>query len=176
MNRGHVEKLVTAYRRAFAAYPWYENLSKEQVIERWQCYLAQKDSQGLVYFNDNADIDLGGAVWWDCPSQEVLLSQQGEILLDTYKKNFFPRKIIWERGIIVDPSFQNKGIASLIRSRFIFEIEQWEVNSVIFTRMRADNFGIMRIAEKLGFYRTGIKMPSSLNPSTFHEYWYRIVG
>jgi hypothetical protein len=43
--------------------------------------------------------------------------------------------------------------------------------TLILTRMRNDNLPILKIADRLGFQRTGIKIPSR-QPGTFHEYWY----
>lgn len=78
---------------------------------------------------------------------------------------------VWIRDTIVDPSFQGKGIATQIKIEALRKIKEKFPNWIILTRMRKDNFGIIKINERLGFRRTGIQIPSSQKKGIFHEYW-----
>ena len=49
---------------------------------------------------------------------------------------------------------------------------------LLLTRMRDDNKAIIKINEKFGLKRSGIRMPSSVepsDPSKFHEFWYKVI-
>lgn len=42
--------------------------------------------------------------------------------------------------------------------------------------MRDDNYGIIKVNERFGMQRTGIKVPSSQVLGLFHEYWYKVIN
>jgi len=81
--------------------------------------------------------------------------------------------LIWERELIVHPTNQGQGVGSKLRAAFVESVlNHCEKGVLIFTRMRDDNIPVIKIAEKFGFRRTGIRTLSSQKSGVFHEYWY----
>ncbi|HZE87186.1 MAG TPA: hypothetical protein VE090_03175 [Methylomirabilota bacterium] len=76
---------------------------------------------------------------------------------------------------MVHPDSQGQGIASDLRGVFLTHLaEEFPAGAIVLTRMREDNTGIVRIAEKLSYKRTGISHPSQ-KPGISQEFWYRII-
>ncbi len=155
------------YQLAFAGFPWYEDLSEEEISRRWQSCVVKDGFQCLVVEVDGV---VAGVLWWDLPSLEQLKEERGNPLL------FFAKArqgtVIWEREVMVSPSYHGRGIGTLLRRRFLEIMDSCYQDFLVLTRMRDDNVGIIRIGEKVGFQRTGIRMSSSMKPGVCHEYWF----
>jgi GNAT superfamily N-acetyltransferase len=173
MQESDVQLIIAVYKAAFAGFPWFEDLSISAVQLRWESYVSKAGFECFVFKTNDS---LAGAIWWDLPSINHLRQERGDELANFYRDKFASRSLIWERDLIVSPSFQGQGIATQLRRYFIAYIESIHRSVVILTRMRNDNIGTIKIAEKLDFKRSGIRIPSSANPGIFHEYWYRLVN
>jgi GNAT superfamily N-acetyltransferase len=161
--------IISMYQESFGGYPWFEKLSQGAVQDRWNTHAAQPGFDCLI-----AEIDAFavGAVWWNTITLDALSQERGSALGDFVAKNCPARLLIWEREVLVRPAYQIRGIATALRSEFLARLTRLPTDFIVLTRMRDDNFGIIRIAEKLGFQRTGLRQPSSADPAIYHEYWY----
>ncbi|MEK7496767.1 MAG: hypothetical protein AAB657_02575 [Patescibacteria group bacterium] len=171
-----ISELKLVYQQAFAGFPWYESLSNEEVDKRWQKYINASEFCGLVATKDGV---LVGGHWWNIFTQLKFAENYGYKLADFVKSvcaSDIP--IIWEAGLVVLPKCQGDGshIGTRLRTRFIDDVTKNLSASLIISRMRGDNLPTIKIAEKLGFRRTGIKTPSSQKVGVFHEYWYLKKG
>lgn len=164
---GMVIRLI--YQNAFAGFPWHETLSDAEVQRRWEDYRSKRGSQALVAERDEAVI---GALLWDQPTLDELGIERGETLARFAEEHLGPNTIlVWEREVIVSPAARGQGIGTALRRSFLNRISGTTA-TLILTRMRDDNLPIIHIAKKLGFLRTGIRVPSSQIPDVSHEYWY----
>jgi GNAT superfamily N-acetyltransferase len=111
--------------------------------------------------------------WWDTPGSDDLRQERGEDLAAfALRLGAPPRTIVLEREVLVRPIYHGRGYGKEIRIRAHDVIRATFPKALVLTRMREDNAPILAIGTKMGFARTGIRMPSR-NPKTFHEYWYR---
>lgn len=166
------KEIMRIYQKAFAGFPWFENLSGEKVKKRWNSNKSKKGFKCLVVEERNRIV---GATWWDEPALEELRIERGDRLADFVQKKE-TRFITWIRETCVDPLFQGKGVGRRLKYRAIEKIKSSKLHHVILTRLRDDNSPIIRLNSLLGFQRTGIRMPSSQKESVFHEYWYLETG
>lgn len=185
------------YKRAFAGFPWYEELSDGEMQRRWEDWRTKRGAWALIAEQDE---EIVGALLWDGPTLNELRAERGETLTRFAQKLVWPRTVlaldelhfdhrerlirfsqerlrphtnlIWEREVIVDPRAQGHGIGTTLRRVFLYRMVSDNATVLVLTRMRDDNLPIIRIAEKLGFLRTDIRVPSSQIPGVFHEYWY----
>ena len=86
-------------------------------------------------------------------------------------------KVVWEREVVVCPESQGRGLATRLRREFLEQLaaDDQSQATLLLTRMRDDNAAVIAVAQKLGYTRTGIRMPSSQSPEVSHEYWYTVV-
>lgn len=164
------EKFIRAlYRAAFAGAPWFENMSEEEAVVRWNLHRGKNGFSCLVAEEAG---ELMGATWWDIPSIDALRAERGDALAEfALRESATGGRIIWIRETVVSPQFQCRGIARALKASSL-EVISAEAKSLILTRMRDDNMSILRVAMRLGFKRTGICVPSKSNPNVQHEYWY----
>lgn len=164
--------LADLIRTAFAGFPWYENLSDEEIVRRVQVYGSKPGLAGLVA-EENGEVI--GATWWDRPSLSDLESERGEALTEfaTGMSSVSGQalNLVWARETLIHPSCQSLGVATTLKREFVKELSL-EGNFLVLTRMRDDNGAIVRINQRLGFRRTGIRIKSSQKAGVFHEYWF----
>ncbi len=156
-------------RRAFAGFPWYEQLTEIEVRQRWQKIVSRRGFDCLV-------AAIGGKVvgfsCWDTPTIEELASERGPKLAKRFQDTVLSGYLlVWERELVVDPDFQRQGIGMKLRQEFLTKMDHEKLSVLVLTRMREDNLPTIKIAERLGFQRTGILIPSSQKPGVCHEYW-----
>lgn len=166
------EEIIRIYREAFAGYPWFENLSYEEVSQRWSTLRNKRGLQGLV-----AEIDdvFAGVMWWDKPTIDELREERGRYLSDFVEPHAISGyQLVWMRETIVSPSFQNRGIAKALKEEAMRALVL--ERRILLTRMRCNNHAIIRINEQQGMRRTGITVPCRLDDTKYHEYWYQLVG
>lgn len=168
-----LNQILDIYQEAFAGYPWFEQLSNEEVIKRWEANSAQPNFVCLVGEQDG---QITSAVWCNDTDLDTLEQERGKDLRRFVEQYFPGVTLIWGRESMTKASFQGQGWASALKETLIDQIKLRPEACLILTRMRDDNLGIIRIAEKFDYQRTGIKIPSSQKPSVYHEYWYRLVG
>ncbi len=175
--RDKFENIVLVYQRAFAGYPWFESLSDTEVRKRLADGSIKNGFQAFIAEGQNNEVV--GALWYDIPTLEQLSFERGKKLADfagTVCQENNLQNVVWEREVLVDPLFQKQGIATRLRTTFLsYLIEAFPGGALILNRMRDDNTGIIRIAEKLHYTRTGIRTPSSQQVGVFHEYWSKII-
>lgn len=155
------------YQQAFAGFPWFENLSDEEVQSRWKTQ-SSKDGFECIVAEESGRIV--GASWWDTPTLKDLANERGKDLADFSREKNFPL-IVWIRETVVDPLFQKRGVAKKLKQESLDRLSKRKP-CLVLTRMREDNKAIIRINESVGFVRTGIKRLSSQVAGVFHEYWY----
>lgn len=165
------------YQEAFSGYPWFEELSFDTIDDRLSANISKPGFSAFVAYGEQQE--LAGSLWFDLPTFDELEIERGSalrILAERICEEKDIKTIIWEREVMVRPKYQGQGIATKLRTAFIGYIGgAYEDGTLILTRMRDDNSAIIKIAEKLGFSRSGIQMPSRQNPETNHEYWYNII-
>ena len=174
------------YKQAFAGAPWFEKLTDEQILERWQKSFQHFGFAALVALD--REIIVGGH-WRETTHIAEVAGKWGD-KLGRFAFDFLERQsacpahlmsahpcgdIIWERHLSVAPSWQGRGIGSLLRHTFVEQLSQEAGNFLVLTRMRDDNIAAIRTAEKLGFARTGITMSSRSAPNTQHAFWFLFV-
>lgn len=173
-----LEDIVSVYQRAFAGYPWFENLSDDEVQKRLVNNSGKNGFQPFIAEGPNGEV--AGALWYDTPTLEQLSAERGKELAEfasTVCQENNLQHLIWEREVLVDPQFQKQGIATRLRTAFLsYLIEAFPDGALMLTRMRDDNIGIIKIAERVDYARTGIRVPSSQTPGIFHEYWYKVIN
>jgi RimJ/RimL family protein N-acetyltransferase len=171
------DEVKNLYARAFAGYPWFENLDDEEVTTRLQ---EQVKRPGFSAFLATLMSDeLAGGLWYSTPTVESLSEERGEALGAFVASNATSSaaKLVYTHETVVDPGLQGKGIATGLRSSLISSLESTYPDGVcVITRMRDDNSGILTVSKKFGYERTGIRMPSRSTPDISHEYWYRLIN
>lgn len=169
-----VYQIKSAYKAAFAGFPWRENLSEEEVNRRWESQSSQPGFECLVI---EVGDEIAGAIWWDWPSIEDFAAERGEAIA-TFARSYLQEgyNLVWEREVIVDPGYQGKKVGNLLRSAFIASLALEDDKIIILTRMRDDNTPILHIAERFGFRRSGVRTKSSQVQGLFHEYWFKLMS
>lgn len=164
--------ILNMYIKCFAGYPWFETLSMEEVTKRW---LSNSSQQNFTCIVAELNDEVAGSMWWNDLTETALLKERGPKLFAFAKENFPNIRVVWERELMVSPEFTGKKIASNLRGEFLSRLLKRQAPFLILTRMRDDNFAVIKIAERIGYARTGIRMPCSIKPSVCHEYWYRAI-
>jgi len=170
-------QILVIYRRAFSD-PfgvWREkDLPMTKVLERWHCYQEKNGFQCLAAVMA-AENRVVGTIWWDMPTLKELGAERGWQLEAFARQHIGNNQaLVWERGVITDPAYKNRKVATGLRKAMLAKISQ-NGSTLVLTRMRADNPAILAIATKLGFQPTGIKTPSHKWPDVVHQYWYKLV-
>lgn len=160
--------LCRLYADALSGPPWNNPVSLEAALEIVDAHMSLPGFDGLIYRSEN---DVIGASWWDKPTIEDVYRERGEELAAVLAGALKGRLLVWERELLVAPSHQGRGHGTTIRSEFLRVLAQSERSTLVATRMREDNLPTIRVAQKLRFRRTGIRVPSNSNPGLYHEYW-----
>jgi GNAT superfamily N-acetyltransferase len=155
-------------QRSFAGFPWFENMSDEIIQKRWAKHSVRKNFCCLIA---ELDTQIAGVSWFhEISAEEIGLEKSGDLQKFVIKQ--FPGvPIVWVDATVTDPSFQKKGLATGLKTEVLKKISSLHSKVLILTRMRDDNAGIIRVNEKFGFLRTGIKV-STVTASIQHEFWY----
>lgn len=168
----HYDEVTKVYQRAFTCKPWEENLSEETVHQRLNEHVTKPGFRALFAYDQIGGVK--AALWYDTPTVDQLRDERGDDLA-TLAQDFMTTHedglLVWEREVIVDPSWQGQGLASHLRASFLDNLKKRpEQAALVLTRMRSNNVRIMAVAEKFGYQKTGITMPTS-QPEHYHEYW-----
>lgn len=175
LKTGVIDRLAVAYLEVFRGFPWFEDsLTVGEVMRRLE---SQFGKPGLrMFLLENKESEIVAAGWFDTPTLEDIEVERGAQLRSFAEGIMSLNKVaalIWEREVLVKPIYQGFGLGTKIRTGMINFIDKKFPSAIILSRMRDDNFPIIRIAEKLNFKRTGITKPSSQRPEVNHEYWFR---
>lgn len=154
---------------AFRSPPWNETLSEEECARRAGIILAKRDVQCFVA---EVDGDTGGVVLTDAMTLNELSQERGTQLADWASKKGWTT-IGWGRETLILREYQSLGIGTALREKIMSHLAESRPYEGLFTRMRDDNVRVIRIAERFGYSRTGIRTKSSLGPNIWHEFWYR---
>jgi RimJ/RimL family protein N-acetyltransferase len=172
-------EVASMYKDAFAGYPWFENLTFDEAFKRVNDHASREGFEAFIAEAYDGSGEIVGGLWYDKLSIDELHQERGRelaSLAQELQKQHEASDVIWEREVLVKPSYQGQKIATRLRTAFLAYLGEDLVNGgIVLTRMRDDNYAIIKVAEAVGFQRTGIKLPSSQNPTTQHEYWYRII-
>lgn len=172
------EEVAEMLRQCFAGFPWYENLSIDESIKRVNEHAQKEGFESFLAEDPNGKIV--GGLWYDSPSFEELEAERGKPLADFAQQlcgQCAITRLIWERELMVRPDFQGQRIGTRLRQTFLLHLAQEYPDGVlVLTRMRDDNLPTIKIAERLGYQRTGIKKPSSQLPGVSHEYWFKVMA
>lgn len=173
-RRNEVAELL---RRGFAGAPWFEDISETEALGRVESH-AMKPGFEAILAREAETIVAG--LWYDTPSLDELRDERGADLADftrAMSEKAGIGKVVWEREVVVHPAYQGRGLATGLRREFLEQLAADESQpTLLLTRMRDDNVVVIAIAQKFGYTRTGICMPSSQKPEISHEYWYRVVS
>ena len=172
------ERLIDIYQRAFKESPvWQEDLTRETVRQRLN---PQFIKPGFCLIVIEQQKQIAAALWFDTPTLTELEAERGKQLADYAKQlpNFSSQiKIIWEREVIVAPESQRQGFAIALRQSFIELLKtNYPAGALILTRMRNNNLGIIKGAEKCGYQRTGIETDSNWRPPMKNSYWFKKIN
>jgi ribosomal protein S18 acetylase RimI-like enzyme len=168
-------EVAQVYQAAFAGPPWKEQLPLEEAVKRIEVHAVEEGFDALLAYEPPNKIV--GSLWYEDLNVDALEEKKGSDLAkftsEVQKQGL--ERVIYTLDTVVDPAYQGRGIASSLKDQYIKEIDTTSPNgAVVLTRHRDDNTGIIRTSEKQGFLRTRIRMPSSQNPKTAHEYWYKV--
>lgn len=173
-----VDAICAAYRQAFAGAPWFENLTDEQISERWRKSFNHFGFAALVALDHGVVV---GSHWWEV-THVLELAKNWNHELAHFARDFVACRltrpigdIIWERHLSVLPAAQRRGVGTMLRRAFVDRLSRCPGDFLVLTRMRSDNTPALRTAEKVGFQRTGVVAPSRSAPGVNHEFWYRHV-
>ena len=173
-RRNEVAELL---QRGFAGAPWFEDISDTEALERVESHALKPGFEAILV--READAIVAG-LWYDTPSLHELRDERGTDLANFAQaigEDYGINKMVWEREVVVHPEYQGRGFATRLRRAFLEQLVAGAPQpTLLLTRMRDDNMAVISVAEKLGYARTGIRMPSSQKPETTHEYWYTVVG
>ncbi len=163
-----VSEILAAYKEAFEGFPWNQTLGEELVARVWADHSSKS---GFACIVGTVEDFVVAMAWWDTPSLEELREERGdELAAFAHRHGAPPRPIVWEREVLVRPAHQGHGFGREIRIQAHESIRRAYTDALVLTRMRDDNTPILSIGAKIGFVRTGIRMPSR-NVNTSHEYW-----
>lgn len=175
------DEMKVVYQQAFAGYPWHEDLSDEEVYRRLDSQVSKPGFEG-IWLLDQKDGSVVGATWFDRPSLGDLERERGSVLrkfAETQINNLGGDvELIWQRETLTTPKDQGKGIGRYLKELVKDCFEQRSLENgrpiLVLTRMRGDNYGIIRINKELGMQESGILIPSSQVEGLFHQYWYQV--
>ncbi|RJR30428.1 GNAT family N-acetyltransferase [Candidatus Microgenomates bacterium] len=174
------EQTVNIYQRAFAGFPWYEDLSVEEIAKRIEADFVKPGFEGVWAINDKDHVI--GASWYYPIDPDYLGQKRGEQL-----KAFAENKIrennsmqlVWQSMTVVDPDFQGRGVGIYLKDQIdemLHHKASVDARPILYlTRIRDDNTGSIRMNEVHEMQRTGISTPSSQVAGLSHHYWYKII-
>lgn len=173
-----VATVMPLYRIAFKEGVWKEDLSVETVIARLEKNFFANFRGYFTFTNEEKCV---AASWYEYVDINWLERNKGVKLASFANETAKKYKLlqsIWQAETMVHPEFQGQGHATSLKTKIDTDLQKIGSSNGLFvsTRMREDNNFIIKANKKLGFQRTGITMPCSLKPDTFHEYWYKIYN
>ncbi|KKR07301.1 MAG: hypothetical protein UT32_C0013G0020 [Parcubacteria group bacterium GW2011_GWC2_39_14] len=167
------EAVARVYQAAFAGFPWFEDLTFGEVMARLDPLFEKPGFTGMVMFYGD---DIVGAHWHDILSLQQLRADRSNDLAQWVIDNGHSDKLlIWERELIVHPEFQCQGRAYVLRQAFLKKLIAYKTPLLVLTRLREDNIGSIKSAERIGMTDTGVTKPASQAPLK-HHYWALTVG
>lgn len=160
------------YIDAFAGFPWFENLTHEEIEQRMASDLSKDTFTCLV---GEVDEEIVATSWGICLDLDELALERGQDLCDAIAEHAYQRRLFWERELIVHPKVQGQGLGGKIRTRFLDHVAELFAPALLLTRMRDDNVGTLKIAMRLGFEPTGITRPAIEKPGAIHQFYMKKI-
>lgn len=171
---GDLPQILDSYQRAFAGEPWKETLEFSEVQRRWDEQASFPHFHCLVANNDGKVI---GATWWSDMSLETVTERHASATaLRDYVLGVRHEHFIWIWETIVDPVFQERGVARQLKVVAFEQIRKSPKRVLVMTRMREDNDRIRKLNQNLGMRPTGVFQPCSLTPGMQHQFWYLVTA
>ncbi|KKQ79580.1 MAG: hypothetical protein UT02_C0030G0003 [Parcubacteria group bacterium GW2011_GWC2_38_7] len=161
------------YQNAFAGSPWFQTHSLVAVMTKLSAQFQKPGFRGIVLEEDGKVV---GAHWHDILSWQMLEDERGPDIAKWLEQGGVDwRMIIWERELLVHQDYQRRGFATALRREFVAQLNRYHAPIVVLTRLRPDNPGTIKSAEKVGFKFTGVHIPST-DRTQFRQYWALFVG
>lgn len=170
------------YQQAFLRGVWQETLSDEVVNLRLVKNFSH-DFEGYWLVDQQNGI-LTSASWFEFISGPRLEMERGP-QLSHFSDNIIDTEdiseMVWYTETFTHPDYWHRGFAKLLMEQNFIDLQNRAKTVgkiLVLVRMRDDNKNILAISQGLGFIKTGIRLPSSTdptNPAKYHEYWYKIV-
>lgn len=154
---------------AFLSPPWHEILSEEECQKRAASILTKRNVQCCIA---EVDGNVAGVILTDTLTLEELHQERGAALVEWASQRKW-ETIGWGRETLLFRKYQSLGIGTVLREEMMNHLTQSKVYSGLLTRMRDDNVQVIKIAEKFGYLRTGVRVKSSFGENIWHEFWYR---
>jgi len=169
----HALYVAHVYQAAFAGYPWFDKLSIKEVMASITPMFLKPGFSGVVAVEGH---EIVGAHWHDILSLGRLRSERGDDLAHwVIQKGYAEWLLVWERELFVHPDFQRKGFAHQLRQEFLRQLQSYQLPLLALTRLRADNPGTIKSAERIGMFDTGVTTPAT-HPGQLRHYWALPVG
>ncbi len=162
--------LTSLIKDAFLSPPWCEDLSEEECQKRATNILNKR---AIQCFSAEIAGRVVGVILTDTVALEDLRQERGVDLYNWALKMQW-ENIGWGRESLILREYQSMGIGSILREKVMDHIAQTRIYSGLLTRMRDDNIRVIKIAEKFGYIRTGVRVKSSLGENIWHEFWYKV--
>lgn len=180
-GRIHILSISSSYADAFRGYPWFENLSTKEAQTRMEKDMVQPGFDGIFLLDK--DRNAAGALWYYLPDTEkirMIGKSGGEALVNFVGKVNEQQSttVVYFADTFVAPQYQGKNLSAYLKSMAMEKLQKKadrDGSLLLLTRMRDDNFAIIKINEELGMERSGVRVPASGKPGLFHEFWYKIL-
>jgi RimJ/RimL family protein N-acetyltransferase len=171
---GDLPKVLEVYQRAFAGPTWREALELAEVQRRWN------EQVGFTNFNCFVATEgkrVIGATWWNDIPLEVLVQRHvSATALRAFVQKVPHERLQWIWETIVDPDYQNHGIARSLKVAVLNEVRKSAQRTLVMTRMREDNVRIRSLNQNLGMRPSGVFQACSLTPGMQHQFWYLVTA
>jgi RimJ/RimL family protein N-acetyltransferase len=164
---GEETRVWNLCQRSFAGFPWFETMPDEAIQNRWRQHNARTNFCCLVA---EINTQIAGVSWFHEITDDELELEKDKALREFATTNFPAVTRIWVDATVTDPDFQKSGVATQLKVKLLEMIRTSYPETCILTRMRDDNVGIIRINERFGFKRTGVKVLGKNDIR--HEFWY----
>ncbi len=173
----HLDQVYVMYQKAYAGEPWNESLTNTVVQERVQKDIQRPGFESFIA--ESPDGKIIGTLYFDEISLIQLEEERGEALANfarTLAEKVGIDSFVWERELMLMPEYQRQHIGTRLRLAFnLYLTQKYPQGVMLLTRMRDDNPGTIKSAEKMGYQKTGISVQSRTFPGVIHDYWYKII-
>lgn len=168
MEAGDFQRICHVYKAAFTGPPLCETLTDEEVQRILASALKLAGFSCRVLIEDN---QLVGAQWQAIVSMDSILLKRGPELVNWIKEQGWDKfLLVWEQELFVHPDYQRRGFGLQLRESLVDALREYDMNLVVFTRLREDNIGTIKSAERIGMVNTGVSVAARRKPLR-HYFW-----
>ena len=168
MKPGDFDRICHVYKAAFTGPPLCETLEDEQVQRILESSLKHPGFSCRVLVEDQQIV---AAQWHDIVSMDSIFRKRGlELVHWLEERNWDKYLLVWEQELFVHPDYQRRGFGLQLRESLVATLREYDMNLVVFTRLREDNIGTIKSAERIGMVNTGVSVADSQEPLR-HYFW-----